>query len=143
MMTPESQTKLKTILITGGTDGLGRGAALFLAARGYRVFAGGRNEERRAALERVAREKQLPIETMPLDVCDDLSARAAVEQVLKTAGPVDVLINNAGIAIGAVSRKSRWPIFTSNSRRIFSARFAWRNWCCRRCAAGGWAASSI
>lgn len=101
-MTPESQQKLKTVLITGGTDGLGRGAALFLAARGYRAFAGGRNAERRAALDRLAREKQLPIETLALDVCDDVSARAAVEQISKTAGPVDVLINNAGIAIGAV-----------------------------------------
>lgn len=101
-MTPESQPKLKTILITGGTDGLGRGAALFLAARGYRVFAGGRNAERRAALDRLAREKQLPIETLALDVCDDDSARAAVGHISKTAGPVDVLINNAGIAIGAV-----------------------------------------
>lgn len=100
-MTPESQPKLKTVLITGGTDGLGRGAALYLAARGYRVFAGGRNAERRAALDRLAREKQLPIETMALDVCDDVSARAAVEQISRTAGSVDVLINNAGIAIGA------------------------------------------
>jgi NAD(P)-dependent dehydrogenase (short-subunit alcohol dehydrogenase family) len=37
------QNKARIALITGGTDGLGRAAALMLAERGYRVFAGGRN----------------------------------------------------------------------------------------------------
>jgi NAD(P)-dependent dehydrogenase (short-subunit alcohol dehydrogenase family) len=89
-------------LITGGTDGLGRAAAVMIAERGYRVFAGGRNAERISALQQLARERKLPITAMELDVCDDTSVNRAVAEIEKTAGTVDVLLNNAGIAIAAV-----------------------------------------
>jgi NAD(P)-dependent dehydrogenase (short-subunit alcohol dehydrogenase family) len=90
-----------TALVTGGTDGLGRATAVLLAERGSRVFAAGRNAERRAALEQLARERKLPLETLELDVRDDASVNACVSEIERRAGPVDVLVNNAGIAIGA------------------------------------------
>lgn len=86
-----------TVLITGATDGLGRAAALLLAARGYRVFAAGRSAEKRAQLDAVAREKKLPLETLQLDVCDDASVQQAVATVLSKTGEIDVLVNNAGV----------------------------------------------
>jgi NAD(P)-dependent dehydrogenase (short-subunit alcohol dehydrogenase family) len=89
-------------LITGGTDGLGRAAAVMLAERGFRVFAGGRNAERVAALQQSARERKLSLSAMELDVCDDASVERAVAEIEKSAGTVDVLVNNAGIAIAAV-----------------------------------------
>jgi NAD(P)-dependent dehydrogenase (short-subunit alcohol dehydrogenase family) len=89
-------------LITGGTDGLGRAAAVMLAERGYRVFAGGRNAERIAGLQQLADERKLPLTAMELDVCDDASVDRAVTEIEKSAGTVDVLVNNAGIAIAAV-----------------------------------------
>ncbi|HEX5425956.1 MAG TPA: SDR family oxidoreductase [Candidatus Acidoferrales bacterium] len=100
-MAVESLAHRGTALVTGGTDGLGRAAAIMLAARGYRVFAGGRNEERRAALDQLARERKLPLESLDLDVRDDASVNACVSEIERRAGPVDVLVNNAGIAIGA------------------------------------------
>jgi NAD(P)-dependent dehydrogenase (short-subunit alcohol dehydrogenase family) len=100
MSNPEK--KLSTVLITGGTDGLGRGASEFLASRGYRVFAGSRNAQRRAELADFAQKKNFPLEVLPLDVTDDSSVEAAVAEVERRAGSIDVLINNAGIAIGAV-----------------------------------------
>ncbi|MGH9734600.1 MAG: SDR family oxidoreductase [Candidatus Acidiferrales bacterium] len=100
-MAVESVANRGTALVTGGTDGLGRAAAIMLAARGYRVFAGGRNAERRTALNQLARERQLSLETLELDVRDDVSVNACVSEIERRAGPVDVLVNNAGIAIGA------------------------------------------
>lgn len=87
----------KTVLITGATDGLGRATALLLAQRGYRVFAAGRSAEKRAQLDALAREKNLPLETLELDVCDDASVQHAVTGVLAKAGAIDVLFNNAGV----------------------------------------------
>jgi len=90
-----------TVLITGATDGLGRAAALLLAQRGYRVFAAGRSAEKRAQLDALARQKQLPLETLQLDVCDEGSVNLAVAEVLVKAGAIDVLINNAGLSYSA------------------------------------------
>lgn len=100
-MAVESPAYRGTALVTGGTDGLGRAAAIMLAARGYRVFAGGRNGERRAALDQLAHERKLPLESLELDVRDDASVNGSVSEIERRAGPVDVLVNNAGIAIGA------------------------------------------
>ena len=87
----------KSVLITGATDGLGRATALLLAERGYRVFAAGRSAEKRGQLDRLAREKKLPLESLELDVSDDASALRGVATVLAKAGAIDVLINNAGV----------------------------------------------
>jgi NAD(P)-dependent dehydrogenase (short-subunit alcohol dehydrogenase family) len=93
----------QTILITGATDGLGKAAALLLAGRGYRVFAAGRSAEKREQLDAIARQKNLSLETLQMDVCDDGSVEAAVASVLQKAGAIDVLINNAGLVyVGAV-----------------------------------------
>lgn len=87
----------KSALITGATDGLGKALALLLAARGYRVFAAGRSAEKLADLDRIAREKSLPLHSLTLDVCSDHSVQSAVQSVLQQAGQLDVLVNNAGV----------------------------------------------
>jgi NAD(P)-dependent dehydrogenase (short-subunit alcohol dehydrogenase family) len=97
-----SQRKLSTVLVTGGTDGLGRAAAILLAERGYRVFAAGRNAERLEALDQLARQRKLPVEALELDVCDAASGERTIAEIERRAGPVDILVNNAGIAIAAV-----------------------------------------
>jgi NAD(P)-dependent dehydrogenase (short-subunit alcohol dehydrogenase family) len=92
----------KVVLITGATDGLGKAAAILLAERGYRVYAAGRSKEKRAQLDDVARTKNLPLQSLELDVLSDDSVRAAVQHVLSEAGAIDVLINNAGLGYMAV-----------------------------------------
>ena len=91
----------KSVLITGATDGLGRATALLLAQRGYRIFAAGRSAEKRAQLDALAKEKNLPLETLELDVCDDASVQRTVAAVLTKAGAIDVLFNNAGVNFSA------------------------------------------
>lgn len=86
----------QNILITGATSGIGRHAALHLARLGHRVFASGRRQDALDALKSEA--GQLPLETLCLDVTDNASISAAVEQVdARTQGyGLDVLVNNAG-----------------------------------------------
>ena len=79
-------------LITGTSTGIGLSTALYFAERGYRVFAGARKPEV------VASHPNLT--AIALDVDQDASVRAAVDRVLKEAGAIDVLVNNAGIAQG-------------------------------------------
>jgi NAD(P)-dependent dehydrogenase (short-subunit alcohol dehydrogenase family) len=101
-MEAQIDSKQTTVLVTGGTDGLGRATALLLASEGYRVFAAGRNAQKRAALEQHAEEQGLPLETLELDVTSDDSADRAILEIERRAGPVGVLVNNAGVAIAAV-----------------------------------------
>jgi NAD(P)-dependent dehydrogenase (short-subunit alcohol dehydrogenase family) len=105
-----SQTQ-PTVLITGGTDGLGKAAALLLARHHYTVYAAGRSAERREALDRLAHEERLPIRTLEMDVCDHASVQIAVELVLEKSGAIDVLINNAGVGYMAVVEELRLSDF--------------------------------
>jgi NAD(P)-dependent dehydrogenase (short-subunit alcohol dehydrogenase family) len=113
------QNNARIALITGGTDGLGRAAAVMLAERGYRVFAGGRNAERVAALQQFANARKLPLTAMELDVCEDASVDRAVAEIEKNAGTVDVLVNNAGIAIAAVMEE----VTLADLRKQFETNF--------------------
>src|SRR5882757_490607 len=78
----------QTVLITGATDGLGKAAALLLAERGYKVFAAGRSAEKRAQLDARANQQKLPLESLEMDVCDDISVRNAVGSVYRKAGAI-------------------------------------------------------
>jgi short-subunit dehydrogenase len=87
-----------TVLVTGGTEGLGRAIALRLAREGHRVFAAGRSAERRARIAEEAQKLNLAITPLVMDVCDLGSVERGLAQLRDAAGPVDVLINNAGVA---------------------------------------------
>src|SRR5688572_13355578 len=93
----------KIVLITGATAGIGREAALHLAARGHRVIATGRREGALAALAAEARARGLAIDTVRMDVTSEPSIAEARELVdrLTDGHGVDVLINNAGYGLAA------------------------------------------
>jgi NAD(P)-dependent dehydrogenase (short-subunit alcohol dehydrogenase family) len=89
----------RVVLITGASSGIGRATAELLASRGYRVFGGVRAPATARPL--------VGVEFVPLDVRDDTSIKACVEEVCNRAGRIDVLINNAGInLVGAVEETS-------------------------------------
>ncbi|MFZ0818954.1 MAG: SDR family oxidoreductase [Candidatus Acidiferrales bacterium] len=100
-------SKARITLITGGTEGLGKAMALRLAREGYRVFAAGRSAERRARLAEEAQKLILPITPIEMDVCNDLSVDRGLDEIRRVAGPVDVLINNAGVAYGVTMEEIR------------------------------------
>jgi NAD(P)-dependent dehydrogenase (short-subunit alcohol dehydrogenase family) len=103
--------KKPTVLITGGTDGLGKAAALLLARRGCFVFAAGRSPSKREELDRLAQEERLRIRTLEMDVTSDASVHSGVEFVLENGGGVDVLVNNAGAGFMAVVEELRLADF--------------------------------
>ena len=80
----------KAVLITGCSSGIGAATARRLAAKGWRVYATARRADAIAAL------REAGCETLPLDVTDEASMRAAVAAVEARDGAVGVLINNAG-----------------------------------------------
>ncbi len=87
---------MKTAVVTGTSTGIGYTTSLHLARNGYRVFAGMRNLAKAGALEKAAAEESLPVTVVALDICDSSSVSDAFASVAGQ-GPVDLLVNNAGI----------------------------------------------
>lgn len=89
------------VLVSGATSGMGLETTLRLARQGYRVFAGYRSDAGRRTLEDHAHELADRIIPVPLDVQDSISVDRAVASALRTAGRLDVLVNNAGYGLVA------------------------------------------
>jgi NAD(P)-dependent dehydrogenase (short-subunit alcohol dehydrogenase family) len=87
---------MEIAVVTGTSTGIGFATSLHLARHGYRVFAGMRNLGKAEPLRAAAAEASLPVEVIPLDVTSTASVDRALETV-SAHGPVDVLVNNAGI----------------------------------------------
>ena len=87
----------KTALVTGASRGIGEGVARALDAAGARVILTGRAV---ADLERVAAELGNDPLVLPADLAPAGAGTRLAEAVLSATGGVDVLVNNAGMAIG-------------------------------------------
>jgi NAD(P)-dependent dehydrogenase (short-subunit alcohol dehydrogenase family) len=87
----------RTALVTGASSGIGEAAALRLAKAGYTVYAAARRVERMAGLGDAG------IHVLKMDVTDDKSVVAGIQQIVEETGRIDVLVNNAGYgSYGAV-----------------------------------------
>ena len=87
---------MEIAVVTGTSTGIGLATCLHLARNGYRVFAGMRNLSKAEGLRAAAREGNLPIEVIQLDVTD-MTSLANAFALVRSHGPIDVLVNNAGI----------------------------------------------
>jgi NAD(P)-dependent dehydrogenase (short-subunit alcohol dehydrogenase family) len=97
----------RTVLITGATDGVGKAAAMRLAAAGARVLLHGRSDEKGVKTARdIQRETGLTPEYYRADFASLAEVRGLAHEVMAAHDRVDVLINNAGIGFGA-SRSRR------------------------------------
>jgi NAD(P)-dependent dehydrogenase (short-subunit alcohol dehydrogenase family) len=88
---------LATVLITGTSVGIGYESALAFARAGHKVAATMRNPSRAPQLGDQAAKEKLPITVIAMDVDDDASVTRGVAAAVKALGPIDVLVNNAGI----------------------------------------------
>jgi len=93
----------KTALVTGGSEGIGRGIALGLAREGVDVaICARRREPLEAAAAAIARETNRKIIAIPADLTKDADAKNFVEEGRTALGRVDIMVNNAGSAPGGV-----------------------------------------
>jgi NAD(P)-dependent dehydrogenase (short-subunit alcohol dehydrogenase family) len=102
--------KSKIALVTGASSGIGQATADRLAMAGYKVYGTSR---------RGAPAGQRSFAMLPLDVTSDESVKAAVTEVLRVEGHIDLLVNNAGFAVAPAgaeesSIEQAWSIFNTN-----------------------------
>ncbi|MFJ2821909.1 SDR family oxidoreductase [Streptomyces toxytricini] len=90
----------RAVLITGASSGLGEACALHMSRVGFHVLAGVRRPEDGERLRRAAAGRLTPV---TVDVTDEKSVRAAVDEVTELLGGAGLwgLVNNAGIAVTA------------------------------------------
>lgn len=110
----------RVALVTGGTRGIGESISVALRDAGYRVAAcyGGNEERARAFAERTG------ISVWKFDVSDYTACAEGVGAIVRYVGPVDVLINNAGITRDAVLHRmapEQWSaVLATNLTSIFN-----------------------
>jgi NAD(P)-dependent dehydrogenase (short-subunit alcohol dehydrogenase family) len=93
----------KTALVTGGSEGIGKGITRALAKEGVDVaICARRKDVLEAAAQEIAKETGRKIIPIPADLTNDGDAKNFVEQGHKALGRVDIMVNNAGSAPGGV-----------------------------------------
>src|SRR6187397_2809038 len=89
----------RVAIVTGGNGGIGFGIARGLAKAGARVVIAGRNKEKSAAAVGELEAFGADARAIAVDVADETSVNALVQETVERFGRADVLVNNAGINI--------------------------------------------
>src|SRR5205085_709323 len=103
--------KSKIALVTGASSGIGEATAERLTSAGYKVYGTSRRGDQAG---------QRSFEMLPLDVTSDESVEAAVGQVLRRAGRIDLLVNNAGFGVAPAGAEES---SIEQARSIFDTNF--------------------
>jgi short-subunit dehydrogenase len=90
----------KVIVVTGGTDGIGRALVDSLMQQGAKVVTCGRNYDKLYQLQTMYAGKTLL--AIPADVANEADCKKIIQQAVNAFGTIDVLINNAGISMRAL-----------------------------------------
>ena len=90
----------KIVLITGATSGIGLACARKFADNGDRLILTGRNEQRLNEIKKELTEKGTNVLTLAFDVRDRENATKCIEELPTEWQEIDVLVNNAGLALG-------------------------------------------
>ncbi len=100
----------KVVLITGASSGIGKAAAEFLSAKGFRVYGTGRNPKN---------NENNGYSLLPLDVTKPETISLAINLILEKEGRLDVLVNNAGMGITGPIEDTP----TTEMRKVFETNF--------------------
>ncbi|EEA04385.1 short-chain dehydrogenase/reductase SDR [Burkholderia sp. H160] len=98
-------------VVTGASSGIGEATASLLSKAGYKVYGTSR---------RSAQAGQRTFEMLSLDVTSDASVDAAVEEVLRLHGRIDLLVNNAGFGVAPAGAEES---SLDQARTIFDTNF--------------------
>ena len=101
----------KTALVTGASSGIGQATAERLAMAGYKVYGTSR---------RGAQAGQRSFEMLSLDVTSDESVEAAIRELMRLEGRIDVLVNNAGFSVAPAGAEES---SIEQARSIFDTNF--------------------
>ena len=101
----------KTALVTGASSGIGEATAERLVMAGYKVYGTSR---------RAAKASQRSFELLSLDVTSDELVEAAVREVVRLSGRIDLLVNNAGFSIAPAGAEES---SMEQARSIFDTNF--------------------
>ncbi len=120
----------RVAVITGGNRGIGRGIALALAKAGAAVAILARDEEKNRATEADIRALGAPALALKIDLARRADLKPALAQIESTLGPIDILVNNAAMAIlkGVLDQTDEeWDrVIRSTSTPAFCWRSTWR-----------------
>ena len=98
-------------LVTGASSGIGKATAERLATAGYKVYGTSR---------RGAQTDQRRFQMLPLDVTSDESVKAAVNELIRLEGRIDLLVNNAGFGVAPAGAEES---SIEQARSIFDTNF--------------------
>jgi len=123
----------KTVLITGASRGIGRATALLFARQGWQVAAGylRSTTEAESLINQIASEGGTA-KAYQADIADPAAVSAMVQAVEAELGPIDCLVNNAGIA----QQKLITDITTEDWARMVATNLSGTFYCCQAVLTG-------
>lgn len=94
----------KVVVVTGGTEGIGKGLVDALISMGAKVSTCGRNHDKLYRLQ--SEYPSAHLHTMVTDVSSENDCRRFIESTIKAFGGIDILINNAGVSMRALLKET-------------------------------------
>lgn len=91
--------KQNIALVTGSSTGIGFETSLLLARNGFYTYATMRDTRKSDNIEKIAKNENLPLKVLSMDVDNDDSVKNAIYKILDEKKKIDILVNNAGYGL--------------------------------------------
>src|SRR5512146_660090 len=92
----------QVVIVTGASAGIGKALALLLASQRAKIAIAARRAERLDAVAAECCQSGGEVLVIPTDVTDEVQCKALIEKTIEAFGRLDMLINNAGLAVSAM-----------------------------------------
>ena len=116
----------KVAIVTGGSEGIGKGAALSLAREGAKVaICARRKDVLESAAEEIRSKASGDVEAYVCDVTDEDAVRQLIAQVHENWGRIDILVNNAGTSSAmSVENMTKDTLTSDITLKVYGALYA-------------------